>query len=145
MYNFNQFCLLPVCSSYCPGVHSAVPFFSGSFPKYSALKLICRQWFAVFQANSRLIRKLPILYIWIESLDSKSWSSFHYALFTDLWPWMVLGSTENLLQLLQSHWQHKEKCALLKPKKPFGNNSWFFPSHELIFILIHWIFLAKNV
>ena len=37
-----------------------------------------------------------------------------------------------------------EMCTT-KTKKPFGNNSWFFPSHELIFILIHWIFLAKNV
>ena len=65
---------------------------------------------------------------------------------------MVLGSPENLLQLLPSHWQHREKCALLKQKNlgfMFWNNSWFFPSHEFIFILIHEIFfdffLAKNV
>ena len=36
-----------------------------------------------------------------------------------------------------------------KTKKLLGNNSWFFPSHEFIFILIHEFFfdffLAKNV
>ena len=60
---------------------------------------------------------------------------------------MDLGSPENLLQLLPSHWQHREKCALLKQKTlgyMFGNNSWFFPSHEFIFFPHLLIFFDKK-
>ena len=70
----------------------------------------------------------------------------------DLPPRVTLLGAKNLLQLLPSHWQHREKCALLKQKNlgfMFWNNSWFFPSHEFIFILIHEFFFdffsAKNV